>query len=261
LENKKELAQEVLFVARLNAEKHPAESKPEWVPDRVWEGWLDVLGDGGDFSNSALAIFDKNCTCVWSSLDKRMTEISSIAEFFYEIETACLVSRRFKLSQKERKRNASKMEKAARNLRETIAAGAVQKFDKKSNSPVSFMTIVEAEMMSAVEIAMLKGFKADISEHAALSAAGNVVSNFHDVLMAIEKSAQLLAQGASGIEASLGSKNPARLEFIRSMTRSFYRAFGTPLREQVAALASCIYCCNIDAATVAKLAPVVKDEV
>ena len=179
---------------------------------------------------------------------------NSIPEFFYEIEAACLLSQRYKLPQKARRANAAKMEKSARTLRETLAIGASQR-SLKSRAPVLFVNLVEVELAAAIQAAMLKGLATGIHAEAAMTAALNVVSNIGNVLLAVESAAYEMAHARSSLESSLGSKDPARLQFVRAMTKSFRREFGTPLREQVAALARCIYSCDIDAATIAKLAP------
>jgi hypothetical protein len=49
--------------------------------------------------------------------------------------------------------------------------------------------------------------------------------------------------------------NAVRLYFMRTMTACFRESFDTPLRDAVAALTRSIYQCDMDAATVAKLAP------
>lgn len=49
--------------------------------------------------------------------------------------------------------------------------------------------------------------------------------------------------------------NANRLHFIREITSYFRATYDTPLREPVAALTRSIYQCEMDAATVAKLAP------
>lgn len=49
--------------------------------------------------------------------------------------------------------------------------------------------------------------------------------------------------------------NASRLRFIREVSEFFRRMYDSPLRDCVAALTRCLFKCEMDAATVAKLAP------
>ena len=78
--------------------------------------------------------------------------------------------------------------------------------------------------------------------------------NLSNALLAYANAADVWKRSRPEV-ARPNDEGARRLYFIRKMTNYFRKQYGTPLRESVAVLTSSIYKCDMDAATVAKLAP------
>lgn len=81
-----------------------------------------------------------------------------------------------------------------------------------------------------------------------------VKDNSRPALVAIEEGANAWSQTVPAIYRP-GETGAARLYFVRRLSNYFKESYGTPLREATAALTRCLFDCDMDAVTVAKLAP------
>lgn len=250
--------------------------KPDTVSDRIWAAWQSHSrktrlrrGDECDFPEITKILMDKNCKCVWAALDRRFdtnkierTFDAIHQHFFFGPSLEDLIPR-------------SERAKIALNVNRTIAklkTGLKKVNWRYGNVNLLFegmpRIITEAVYDEAMLVATKakevyrKDFKGSVgkslSEPPGESmfdfGTGIAAANIDQLLDGLVAGFNKWANSASPL-ASRGSKDPAMLTFIRGMTSTFRDIYGLPLRQPLAALVCCIFDRDIDAATVAKLAP------
>lgn len=243
-------------------------SKPETVPERIWTLWLhhrttnfiwDECADAPQYIHPRpaveQAIKSEDCKCVWASLDRRYDE-GAVRIIFDAIQAAtegpagshALTPHAF------RKKSGKQIARLARELRasmeELSAARTFMDYPPAFSGLPLEIAIGIATVIDEIVKERMMGKELSFQERYAVS---GITDNLVPLLTALEQGA--LRWSATRPEITEKGSNPFRLHFIRCMTKTFRDTFNSPLREQVAALTRCIYACDMDAATVAKLAP------
>lgn len=250
------------------------ETKPEWVPDRIWELWLDhretnfcwdPCGDEPSFIHprplTQKAMLDAGCRCVWLAVDRRYEE-GAIRQTLDVIDAAAEGPRgshpdmphaQRKLIGKRVARLSGELSEALRDL---SAAASQILYERGLELPLEIRVPLDSALIAAAESGKKlyasgrNGFELSMQEFVL---ATSIARDFDAALDAIR--AGSLKWAATRPEVTAKGQSPRRLYYVRELTRHFRARFGTPLREQVAALTRCAFDCEMDAATVAKLAP------
>ncbi|MEO9078675.1 MAG: hypothetical protein ABI268_05120 [Rhodanobacter sp.] len=247
------------------------ESKPEWVPERIWGIWLIHKDTNFIWENCAdvpeyieprtatqKAILDPECRCVWEAMESRKADEGAVRMIFDAIGEARLgpAACYAETPHSVRYRLGKKIARLSGSLRETLLeVSRISAVNHRTGMalpnalsvPLSRAIFAHAQAQKASFVWLAK---LDAHECTGLL---NIESNLNVVLDALEAASAAWASTRPEITAK--GSDPRRLHFIREMTRWFRQFFNTPLREQVAALTRCVYECDMNAATVAKLAP------
>lgn len=243
-------------------------NKPDTVPDRIWELWLDhkdtnyiwdPCADAPEYIHprpaTLKAIGDACCACVWDAVDRRFSE--GATRFIFDgIQTATEGPNgsHALTPHAVRKQGGKRIARISRELREAIQEVALARTLKEYPTTMGELPLeigyVVRQSLDDICASRLTAEKLDSGVSFAL---GGIVDNLNKVLEGLERGA--VAWSLTRPEVNEKSSDPFRLFFIRDMTRNFRAVFDTPLREQVAALTRCLYRSEIDAATIAKLAP------
>lgn len=271
------------------------DAKPEWVPEWVWteyterRRWDNLQKD--EYLTRIWQRIDKiisapDCVSVWQALDTRKAAIDErdqrwsvtfglpsirFGGLLYEIASnADGATASELLSKSRRKALGTKVAKLARELSHAMRqTGMPEAFARRLRRPTEMPRELQADgedMLRTIDIraprerqiAMLEMLASE--EHRAslmdAYAAGrrDAVWHFGGTLEAIADAGEALAASKPPI-AHTSSPDATRLFFIRETTALMRHHYGQPLREQVAALTRVLFNCEMDAATVTKLAP------
>jgi hypothetical protein len=252
------------------------EAKPDRMPDRVWNLWLDhrntnfcwePCDDEPQFIHprpaTQKAILDAGCGCVWLAIERRFDE-GAARSIFDAIDFAAQgpCGSHAETPHAVRDRLGKKVARLSGNLRDALrelAEAATMppgKWDPHLRLPnelsVPLTTVTTALAESGKALYASRKSDAELSMQESVLISG-IARNFDVVLDALEAAGTKWASTRPEVTAK--GSDPRRLYYIRELTRLFRQHFNTPLREQVAALTRCVYDCDMDAATVAKLAP------
>lgn len=246
-------------------------TKPEWVPEWVWVDYLKCA-QRKHVRVALKCVTDLRCKCVWEALGRRSSGRTWVAAdksgrvlfknfgeaemlFTYIEQSANGVPTYESTPTMQRRSEGVKIAKHARALREALSSlphaghhvvslpfltafdSLADNFAREERDEVKAAIIMHASDRSPLEIG-----------------AFNAMSQIERVLDAIAGAADEWARSKPPV-AQLGSDNAPRLYFIREITSYFRKQYDAPLREQVAALTSVVFDCDMDAATVGKLAP------
>lgn len=247
------------------------ESKPEWVPERIWILWLDHKNTNCIWEqcanapeyiqprpNTQRAILDVGCRCVWTAIESRFDE-GAVRTIFDVIDDAAEgpAGSHAEVPHAVRRSLGNKVARLSGALRDALREVAESARSSQGNMIGEDSTgRLPLEMWSPLERAIHNIAESHLGREVPfpVSVAFSKVSRgFDSVLAGLEVGGARWAETRPVVTAR--GNDPRRLYFIREMTRWFRQFFSTPLREQVAALTRCIYECDMDAATVAKLAP------
>ena len=246
--------------------------KPEWIPDSAWTDiaeWHALQSDPSVHKVVAKVIACQDCECVWRAIEKRINR--TVPEPGLRDEALL---------------PAVPLTPAWLDY---LLRHTPQPMPGVSPYIIVLATVAlyaewtdEAVMLPAAERRRIAGSIANHARalHDALSSAGGLgkatVPLFHDIgenikkrelfradatILPLFECLDAIAEGAAKWGASLPlvgqprATGAKRLYFVRRMTKAFRAVFGSPLREQVAALTRCVFECEMDAATVRKLAP------
>lgn len=245
------------------------ESRPEWVPERIWTLWLDHRNtnfcwdpceDEPEYIHprpaTQKAIRDPECECVWVAMERRFDE-GAVRLIFDAIDfsTGGPCGSHGETPHAVRSRLGKKVARLSCSLRDALlevadaASMPPDELDRRLRIPLELSVPLDHAIQTIAESKKI-GPEMDVFGHMALS---SVVHHFDDVLAALGAAGS--AWASSRPEVTAKGSDPRRLHFIRELTRWFRQLFDTPLREQVAALTRCVYECDMEASTVAKLAP------
>lgn len=252
------------------------EAKPDWVPDRIWNLWLDhrntnfawePCGDEPSFIHprpaTQKAILDADCSCVWFAIERRFDEGAArwiFDEIDFATEGPC--GTHAETPHAVRNQLGEKVARLSGSLRDVLrqvaeaASMPPNQWDRDLRLPnelsVPLSTAVTKLARSGKALYASGKKSTELSMHESVLVAG-IARNLDVVLDAL--AAAGVAWALTRPEITAKGSDPRRLYYVRELTRLFRRLFKTPLRAQVAALTRCAYGCDIDAATVAKLAP------
>ena len=248
--------------------------KPETVPERIWNLWLDhretnaiwdPCSDAPEFIHPRPAtekvILDRECGRVWSTLDRRYDECA--VRFIFD-----LIQDSFDgpagggalIPHAVRKRHGTRLASLARELAQELASlRGLSASSWFHDGPAPLPTEIYRELIRMpLAATQLVGTPTKEENTCRLVRSIVVPEKIVDyVLSYLERGAEQWSNSSPVVDER--SSNPLRLHFVRSMTIAFHNCFELPMREQVAALTRCLYGSSIDASTVAKLAPLNKD--
>ena len=265
------------------------DTQPAWVPEWIWAEFLKLrnfLNEYPDIGRDILlaksVLEDKHCEAVWRAIDKRKGEptrryrqrcqqggfrgdrwIGEAEELFKHLEYAASgIPAAEAIPASERRAIATKIERHASALRREML-----ELDKRcghDGDPWCFTDGLQ-EMASAVANDFAPMNSDDLLGAAHKNhpiegwdefSSGVLIGflNLSNALLAYANAADVWKRSRPEV-ARPNDEGARRLYFIRKMTNYFRKQYGTPLRESVAVLTSSIYKCDMDAATVAKLAP------
>ncbi|HXS74482.1 MAG TPA: hypothetical protein VN725_10640 [Rhodanobacteraceae bacterium] len=260
----------------------------EYLSERSF--WADSTNDDADdMQYSALIverfdalIRDRGCQCLWRAMDSRRGKLKENLRSYFDrkgwrpdipiggeaervlshiAEAAEGIPKHERFSAAERRESGLRIAKLANDLLtalekiDFIEHGLPRTFNELHQRAAAHIAIelcrVNVERLSS------QGVTADalevIQEWMEVSALASL-SDYPTALRAIADGGQEWAATTPPVPR-VHSDGAARLYFIREMTSYFREYYNTPLREQVAALTRCIFKCEMDTPTVAKLAP------
>lgn len=249
------------------------DKRPDWVPEWIWGKYLEVKNDRSKLTASSSTkldaiMADPRCEVVWKAITKRrgqefktFRETRGIklkpSDHWDDVQIllcripimASGLSNEDKISSRERSRQGRKIARTSAELRTALLETRVA---NRWPYPLSGELEVQTYKMMRATGANhndLCGWERDaIWDHCA------ALDSLCGALLALRQAGEAWASWKSVISHPKDG-NASRLMFIREMTAFFRRMYDGPLRECVAALTNCLYDCDIDAATVAKLAP------
>jgi hypothetical protein len=262
------------------------ESKPEWVPDWVWDEYLDAMradypptlhADVKDtYEMLAHLIESPLCSTVWRAMDRHAKQFAEIeaSSLFHtvhtnqvralvrEVENAlCGLHGPERMTKAERAKVGRDIAKRAGQLRDLLQklAGLEGLPDTELHGAEMAFFLPFEFMFAAGQVAK-EQFEKDRhvpSESPALSRLlmHTCYGDLFGSLRAIERGAEAFGSRPPVVPKP-NAENAVRTYFIRKITSYFARAYGTPLREGTLALASMFFdCADLDASAVAQLAP------
>lgn len=225
--------------------------RPEWVPDWAWQGLQQIDNiflriereddgrsqDMAEYRAVSEAIAQsEDCRIVWEAMSRRNAGVPERARdllFFAAVNTNKPVGA-YTIPASERKKHGTKIAKKAKELREELEwlKSAGRGFFPLEWTP----SIYEGK---------------EKRERYDFQVQGN---NLIDALVQIEEAVAVWKCTKPSIYRP-DDPNVNRTHFIRALTDFFRGTYGTPLREQVAAITRSVFECDMNAATVKKLAP------
>jgi hypothetical protein len=262
--------------------------RPAWVPQWIWDEGMNVVPRGTseiDVEHAAIIekiLMDRGCEAVWGAITRRRGKLHSArlafmrskgwredpvspgeAESLFDAAADAYFGPRLidQFSATDRRNVGNRITKLALALRDEL---------RSIHLPSLFGDVDEypQEIESAFDVHAGACYVGSYSV-----TAGGARREFSDyeleyinlgAMFSAQKIGDLLARLAEGAKAwgktkppikQLNAQDAGRLYFVRAMTEFFRKNYGTPLRAAVAALASCLYECSMDGATIAKLAP------
>jgi len=238
--------------------------KPDWVPELVWRDYLKVMS--GPIRQECAAkidamLADPDCAVVWKALAKRSSTAKlkgdpSATEILLHrvpIIAAGLPNEDMVVAS-ERRRQGNKISGLASEL---SAAMEAVRFHDEFRWPWPMENSLSMQMAAkqqSIEKEAGSEYSLEGWERFAAYSPDMALDFFCAWLENIRVSADSWATWKS-LVAHPNDPNSARLRFIREMTAFFRQMYASPLRESVAALTRNVYKCDMDSATVAKLAP------
>ena len=264
-------------------------ARPQWVPSWIWAEYSDVdffTRPDSEFDTKILRqiLRDKDCAVVWITIDRRKgkpTErrnllfrargwgedlilLNEAEQLFDAILSAAVFVGEKTIASAERR-------KIARNIRRHANALLAQLIILQNHcvgGGRSFPAAFDVQQQLAAQILCDRVIAENIKYGNKEWESEKFVEAFKfGAACAMWSPNEMLAglvvasdqwQSTRPPVAQTNSADAKRLYFLRKMTSYFCHAYGTPLRECVAALTRCIYQCDMDSATVAKLAPLSK---
>jgi len=212
-----------------------AKSLPAWMLSE-WSELRSVLAED-DFTDVIQFIESvlnaDECACVWSAIEKRQREnsraiFSHLLTSLYDFSVAEELE---ETSISERQQKAARVIDAVKEFR----AALKDVHSDKYGWPMQFAFALKTMPPN--------------DDPYRLSA----------TLKRIVSAAKKWVEDAEPpVVKQVNAPNAKRLYFIRQVTNFFQTYYGSPLREQTAALTRVVFRCDIDAATIAKLAPLNK---
>ena len=248
--------------------------KPAWVPEWVW-GEYQKLRDSQESWRWALqCATDLRCKCVWDALDARRDGTpfvpaskidrvlypESIGEATILLETTAKFSGGLykwdAISASDRRSVGKKIGASALALR-TAMASLPHEDGKVIGTPFEMLFYFLGDDLAnelAKDIEKEGRTLTDHDRHTVEIGARYAMEKLEFALTELAKTAKVWTQSKPPV-AQVSQPNAGRLYFVRAMTHYFKGQYGQPLREQVAALTSVMFDCDIDGSTVSKLAP------
>lgn len=242
--------------------------KPDWVPVRIWSLWLehrdtndlwqpclDAPDDIHPRPETGKAIHDLGCKCVWKALDRRFDE-NTVRQIFDDIQEATLGANdsHAETPHAIRSRLGGRAARLSLSLRGVIEEIADARTEERSAWGTDMLPLEISEPLNQVirELVNCRSGDRHMSpeDYFALS---SIAENIAVVLEALRVGATSWASSHPAVTQKGG--DPARVYFVRKMTKVFRESFKTPLRAQVAALTRCLYPGDMTESNVARLAP------
>lgn len=244
------------------------DTKPEWVPDWIWTEFEEWSLDEGQYDVPLIEALLRNqhSAVIWSALDRRrgepkrrlnQEEIPDANRIFCSIVRAtegATTEETFPV--RERTKVAKRVARHCESLIKELSDVSTR---CDGELPMDFnLEAIDLSQILHKELLERSGdyYTAKGEEYCNAIAFGIYLGcNSHvDTLRLLMNATEQWAS-TKPLIAHPNNEGAKRLYFLRYMTREFRYAYGTPLRDQVAALVRLIYHCDMDAATVAKLAP------
>jgi hypothetical protein len=270
------------------------DARPEWVPEWIWDDYqsyrefMQVCDPpervDRDIRLVESVLQDKDCATVWLAIDRRKGEPtrryrqwcktrglpdnlarSREAEQLFDAFTyfSSGIPRGVAIPSSERRAIAKRIKTHALALRAELEALDAQCdaegyphelsecFGGLADEVASNFAERNAEF--ALTHDWLKERRGDKWDGFAVGVMAGLMS-IEDTMGAISGAAEKWAQTKPPVSRP-NDENATRLYFMREITNYFRKHYGTPLREPAAVLTRKIFKCDVDAATIAKLAP------
>jgi len=242
--------------------------KPAWVTEFAWETYKNLHADGW----SALGVDNKEIDSllndphlekVWKAITKReaLSPCPTVSSGFY-LPLICFLASGLVPEQQvpriARQDQGKRIAKHARNLRNALEEAKLSNYWPAPICAAISEYAVQKEIERGNDgkgknandwTRTVNGWKQNANPDPNVA-----IEDLQDALDALRKAGDVWAGWDSGV-SQIENKNADRLLFIRSMTKSFRAWYNQPLRECVADLTRHFFKTDIDAATVAKLAP------
>lgn len=262
-------------------------AKPQWLDDQVWNEYVEACESAKDLFSPPFnrerqlgvyekIIHSKDCMIVWRSIEKRKAsyneKISQKALEANELEplleeshigNLLLMASMFALGPtKEERIPASVRVKKGEKIVQLVAElqKIIAEFElDRSDGPFICSNAIETEANSIFDEVTEGEAPLELEPKYWLFVGIESGLNPKHALAALER-ATIAWMATKPPVSHVNTPESTRLYFIREMTAYFERRYHSPLRAQVAALASAIYDCEIDSKTVAAIAPSKKTE-
>jgi len=252
-------------------------ARPEWVPEWLWDKYLQIKEEGGDkpapdaITHVLEKLFaDQRCEVVWKAMTKRKGEefkaLRSKHDFLkknhvpdpnWDDVKMCLIripimasglSEEDKVLPSKRAKQGEELARLARQLRNELMETRLSNrwpHPLASDFGMQMYALTSSNHLTEASKRAIEILRTDSEE---------VFGDLCDELAALASAAETWASWESLVKQP-NSSNADRLHFIRWMTDFFKRMYDSPLREPVAALTNVLFDCNLSAQDIAKLAP------
>lgn len=251
----------------------PLRNRPEWIPVQAWaeiEKWQRHPGSENVQTVVSKILACKECGCVWRAIERRIAALQSkvgprprerLCPVFVrpeEIDYLLRLSKRPVLGDAPYRtvlvaavtyslwRDEAVMFPASERRRLTAPI--------KRHARLLWESLSSAERIGEATTPLFREITKCLEQRGVID--GRTRAPILQCLDAIVEGATTWG-ASSPLVGQPKAGNAERLYFVRRMTEAFRAWFGPehPMREQVAALTRCIFDCELDAATVRKLAP------
>jgi len=250
-------------------------TRPEWVPQRIWELYSRVREQYVPLTPEAREVLDRvmadsQCAVVWKAIEIRWTKAlekfpdtadkdglatndAELLIFRIPVIATMGLSSEDKTPAATRARQGRKIAQAAMQLQAALLEARFE----ENWWPYPLRASLASEIWTKANRTTRAQDSYDLSQALARCMAYDSTAATEalcESLTAVGNAGEAWANWDSVVPRP-GHPNAVRLYFIRETTALFRRTYGTPLRDQVAALTRSIYQCDMDSATVASLAP------
>jgi len=259
------------------------DERPDWVPDwgwdeylrfvRKWSGWVNHHGNFADTGQLILevgkkVVFERECAKLWRAIGRRSPDACKNSNIVHGVLMRIVFALKGPAADeivpaRERKERGTRIARMALDLQQEMmnlsSSGVIPRsfaeaffngaeivstqvrgsYDEFEN--VFGKIPLSAEALDEIQFSARDGFLAGLK------------GNF-PALTALAAGAKTWMNSEPAIYRP-NDPGAKRLYFLRQMTSYFRSIYGTPLRDATASLANLFFDGNLDAATVAKLAP------